>query len=168
MGPRGNYSGLKRSALQTSETLERTCLGSSKTETEIQDIGRYMGVSENEGYLIWVSLQSGSYYLGYYIKVPYFWKRPYVCVYNVLIHVYVYLHIIKQTCSMNVFGVAIYSPYNSSRYRDLQLKFGVSGDSAFNISPATLPSRIESSSSQVLRLPGCGDWGCARIGDCRR
>ena len=27
---------------------------------------------ENEGYLIWGSLELGSYYLGYYIRVPYF------------------------------------------------------------------------------------------------
>ena len=31
-----------------------------------------MGVSENLGYLILGSLYSGSYYLGYYIKVPIF------------------------------------------------------------------------------------------------
>ena len=32
---------------------------------------RNMGVSENWGYLILGSLGSGSYYLGYYVRVPY-------------------------------------------------------------------------------------------------
>ena len=35
-----------------------------------------MGVSENEGYLILGSFSYGSYYLGYYIRVPYFRKLP--------------------------------------------------------------------------------------------
>ena len=35
-----------------------------------------MGVSDNAGYLILGSLQKGSYYLGYYIRVPYFRNLP--------------------------------------------------------------------------------------------
>ena len=38
-----------------------------------------MGVSENEGYLVLGSVESGSYYLGYYIRVPYFRKLPNEC-----------------------------------------------------------------------------------------
>ena len=37
-----------------------------------------LGVSENRGYLILGFLEQGSYHLGYYIRVPYFRKPPFV------------------------------------------------------------------------------------------
>ena len=37
----------------------------------------YMGISEIRGTIILGSLQYGSYYLGYYIRVPYLQKPPY-------------------------------------------------------------------------------------------